>query len=93
MMPQNHFRRMLNLETSSRSLLSSTEPCGIKIEATPTLIKSNCFLTFKPDLNQEALKINACTLVENSTITGSHSRSSKETNEKITKIQYLDTAK
>ena len=93
MMPQNHFRRMLNLETSSRSLSSSTEPCGIKIEATPTLIKSNCFLTFKPDLNQEALKINACTLVASSTITGNHSQLSKETNEKISMIQCFDTAK
>ena len=93
MMFQNHFRRMLNLEMSYRSLLRSTTPYGIKLEATPTLIKSNRFLTFKPDLNQEVLKINACTLVASSTITGNHSQLSKETNEKISMIQCFDTAK
>ena len=79
---------MLNLKMNYRRLKSSTTPFGIKLDETLILTKSNLFRRFKPDLNPEALKINACTLVENSTITGNHSQLSKETIEKISELLY-----
>ena len=80
---QIHFRRMLNLKMSYRRLKNSTTPFGIKLDETLILIKSNLFLSFKPNLNPEVLKTNACTLVKNSTITGSHLQLSKKLLKKL----------
>ena len=85
---QIHFRRMLNLKMSSRRLWNFTTPLGIKLDETFILTKPNLFRRFKPDLSPEQLKMNARTLVKNSTITGSRLKLSKETIENIIELPY-----